>query len=195
MPEPRKTAPGEQVWLGLRLGGDADGCELEELAGEEGDGFLDLEGYDYLGGGEEGNDGCLAKGLDICCRLSAHPLVRCAVDVAYSIDRAIGRAAAGDSSAAAAELTRVLAAVSGLLAQVHAVVPGISRMDAVRLLCPLGSVSAALNQFGGCPWAPGHPEGVPGRRAELEPLGGLLQECAAAVQQAAGFSRRPRWGW
>jgi len=187
----REAASGDEAWLGLRLG------ETEDLADHDEDGdFLDDEDYEYLADDEDDDD-CVARGLETCCRLSAEPLVRCAVNVADSVDRTVCRADEGQCAAAAAELTRLLAVVSGLLAQVHAVVPGISRTDAVRLLCPLGRLSVAMNQFRahGCPWACGHPEGVPDRLAELEPLGGLLQECAAVIQAAVGFSRRPRWGW
>jgi hypothetical protein len=204
MAERREPVPSEEAWLGLRLGlgGDAEGGrELADLAdddNDDGDGdFFDDEDYDYLADEDDEDDDCVALGLQTCCRLSAEPLVRCAVNVADSADRTVCRASEGQCAAVAAELPRLLAVVSGLLAQVHAVVPGMGRTDAVRLCCPLGRLSAALSQFRalGCPWACGHPDGAPDRRAELEPLGGLLKECAAAIAAAVGFSRQPRWGW
>jgi hypothetical protein len=191
MTERRDTVPGEQTWLGLRLGQAADLAD-----DDDGNDIVEDADYDYLDGGDDEDD-CIARCLETCCRLSAEPLVRCAVNVADSVDRTMCRAGDGPCAAVAAELTRLLAVVSGLLAQVHAVVSGIGRTNALRLLCPLGRLSAALNQFRlrGCPRTCGHAAGVPDRRAELEPLGGLLQECAAAIQTAVGFSRAPRWGW
>ena|SRR5271165_199776 len=88
---------------------------------------------------------CGALELGTCCKYPVSPLVRRAVDLADS----------------AARISRegLLASVPGLLAQVHAVLPGMGRTAAAQLTCPVGRLATAA-EFG--------------PRPESEPLPTLL---------------------
>ena len=144
---------------------------------------------------------CTALDLGTCCKYPDNPLVRVAVELADSVDRALGRFGAagdggdgGDSAACAgpaAELGRLLAAVPGLLAQVHAILPRLNATAVAQLLCPVDRLAGAVDQAcaRGCPWAC-HDPGVPSRRAEFEPLLSLLGDCSGAISAALGRPRR-----
>jgi hypothetical protein len=156
-------------------------------------------------------DPCAALDLGTCCKYPAEPLVSRATALADSVDRTaaeLGRAhvradgadgaddradgadgsgdgadgRAGGCAAAAGELARLLMSVPGLLAQIHAVLPGMSRTAAAQLTCPVGRLGgvADLVCLHGCPWACGDP-GAPGRRCEFEPLRPLLEACSEAL--------------
>jgi hypothetical protein len=136
---------------------------------------------------------CTALELGTCCKYPDNPLVRVAVELADSVARTLGRfAAAGgvgedsaDCAGTAAELGRLLAAVPGLLAQVHAILPRLNATAVAQLLCPVDRLSGAVEQACAC-----HDPGVPGRRAEFEPLLSLLGDCSNAIRAALGWRRR-----
>ncbi len=106
---------------------------------------------------------CTALELRTCCKYPVSPLVRRAVELADCADR-ISR-------------ERLLTLVPGLLAQVHAVLPGIDRTAAAQLTCPVGRLAEAA-EFG--------------PRAEFEPLLPLLEACAHALWAALN---QPIGGW
>jgi hypothetical protein len=110
---------------------------------------------------------CSALELGTCCKYPVSPLVRRAVDLADSAGR-ISR-------------ERLLASVPGLLAQVHAVLPGMDRAAAAQLTCPVGRL-AATAEFG-----PG-PESEP-----LPTLLPLLDACAHALW--AALENQPAGDW
>ena len=135
---------------------------------------------------------CAALELGTCCKYPDNPLVRVAVDLAESVDRALGgfgavgaSGASGDCAGPAAELARLFSAVPGLLAQVHAILPRLNATAIAQLLCPVGRLASALDQACayGCPWAC-RDAAVPDRRAGLEPLRPLLAESAHAIRAA-----------
>ena len=135
---------------------------------------------------------CVALELGTCCKYPDNPLVRVAVDLAESVDRALGgfgavgaSGASGDCAGPAAELARLFSAVPGLLAQVHAILPRLNPTAVAQLLCPVGRLASALDQacVYGCPWAC-RDAAVPDRRAGLEPLRPLLAESAHAIRAA-----------
>jgi hypothetical protein len=144
---------------------------------------------------------CLALDLGTCCKDPANPVVRRAVELADAVDRMLGRPDNGECVRDAATLARLLESIPALLAQVHAVLPGGNATAVARLLCPVGRLTAALDQvcLAGCPWACGDPD-VPDRRAEFEPLRSLLADCSAALrarvggQRGQGLKRSPRVG-
>jgi hypothetical protein len=110
---------------------------------------------------------CSALELGTCCKYPASPLVRRAVDLADSAGR-ISR-------------ERLLATVPGLLAQVHAVLPGLDRTAVAQLTCPVGRLAVAA-EFG--------------PRAESEPLLALfplLEACSHALW--AALRNQPIGGW
>jgi hypothetical protein len=130
---------------------------------------------------------CLALDLGTCCKNSANPVARRAVELANAVDRMLGRPDNGECVRDAAELARLLESVPALLAQVHAVLPGLDATAVAQLLCPVGRLTAAVDQvcLAGCPWACGDTD-VPDRRAEFEPLRSLLGECSAALWARVG---------
>lgn len=132
---------------------------------------------------------CLALELGTCCKDPANPVGRRAVELADAVDRTLGQLDRGECGPAAAALARLLESVPALLAQVHAVLPGMDATAVAQLLCPVGRLGGALDQvcLAGCPWACGDP-GVPDRRAEFEPLRSLLGECSAVLWARAGGS-------
>jgi hypothetical protein len=137
-------------------------------------------------------DPCTALDLGTCCKYPADPLVSRAVGLVGSVDQALGALGRGDGCAAAAgDLARLLTSVPGLLAQIHAVLPGMSRTSAAQLTCPVGRLGGVLDLvcLHGCPWGCEDPE-VPDRRAEFEPLRPLLEACSDALWEAAA---RPRF--
>jgi len=138
-------------------------------------------------------DPCTALDLGTCCKYRAAPVVRCAVELADSVDETLSRAGHDECAAVGAELGRLKLSVPRLLAQVHAVVPSASAATVAQLLCPVGRLADALDQVCayGCPWACDDPA-VPDRRAELEPLRVLLGECSATLSTALGLPRPPR---
>ena len=112
-----------------------------------------------------------ALDMGTCCKYPANPLVSRATALADSADRAVGGVGelARDDGCAVVnvELARLLVSVPGLLAQIHAVLPGMSRTSAAQLTCPVARL-----------------DGVSGRRDELEPLHPLLEACAEALWAA-----------
>jgi hypothetical protein len=103
---------------------------------------------------------CTALELGTCCKYPVSPLVRRAVDLA--------------DSAARISRERLLASVPGLLAQVHAVLPGLDRTAVAQLSCPVGRLAVAA-EFGP------RPESEP-----LPTLLPLLDACAHALWAALG---------
>jgi hypothetical protein len=199
----RKTAGPEEVrLLGLLLSGDiagfekATGMSMREMerrmraAGELGvpeENDEDDE-YEYDDEDEDEADwrlrpewlrpewlhpdcvnACGALELGTCCKYPVSPLVRRAVDLA--------------DSAARISRERLLASVPGLLAQVHAVLPGLDRTAAAQLTCPVGRLATAA-EFGP------RPESEP-----LPTLLPLLDACAHALWAALGTGglERARW--
>jgi hypothetical protein len=134
---------------------------------------------------------CTALELGTCCKYPDNPLVRVAVELADSVDRTRGRLGGGDCAGPAAELSRLFTYVPGLLAQVHAILPRLNGTAVAQLLCPVDRLASALDQAcaHGCPWAC-HDPGVPGRRAEFEPLLPLLGDCSNAIRAALGWRHR-----
>jgi hypothetical protein len=136
-------------------------------------------------------DPCTALNLGTCCKYPADALVARAVHLADSASETLrriggqgggGGEAGADCARPSSELARLFTSLPGLLAQVHAVLPGVRDQVAAQLLCPIGRLSGSLEQAcsAGCPWACGDPA-VPTRRAEFESLLPLLEECAAAL--------------
>ena len=107
---------------------------------------------------------CTALELRTCCKYPVSPLVRRAVELADCANRI--------------SQERLLTLVPGLLAQVHAVLPGIDRTAAAQLTCPVGRLAEAA-EFG--------------PRAEFEPLLPLLEACAHALW--AALQNQPTGGW
>lgn len=187
----RKTVGAEEVrLLGLLLSGDiagfekATGMSMREMelrmraTGELGelddeDEFFSGE-YEYEDEDEDEADWrlrpewlhpdcvntCSALELGTCCKYPASPLVRRAADLA--------------DSAARISRERLLASVPGLLAQVHAVLPGMSSTAAAQLTCPVGRLATAA-EFGPRPEAEPLPTLLP-----------LLDACMHALWAALG---------
>ena len=188
----RKTVGAEEVrLLGLLLSGDiagfekATGTSMREME-------LRMRATGELGGDDEPDDDelyfnedddedddwrlrpewlhpdcvntCTALELRTCCKYPVSPLVRRAVELADCANRI--------------SQERLLTLVPGLLAQVHAVLPGIDRTAAAQLTCPVGRLAEAA-EFG--------------PRAEFEPLLPLLEACAHALW--AALRNQPTGGW
>src|SRR6516165_6560204 len=202
----RKTAGAEEVrLLGLLLSGDiagfeqATGMSMREMelrmraAGELADADLiddepdDDEADDEDDEGDEDDDWhlrpewlhadcvdpCAALDLGTCCKYPVSPLVRRALELADSADRVLGEAGPGTG-----DLTRLLRSVPGLLAQVHAVLPGLDRTSAAQLTCPVGRLASSLG-----PGAARH-------AAESEALRPLVEACSDALWAALRSRRR-----
>lgn len=131
---------------------------------------------------------CTALELGTCCKYPDNPLVRVAVDLAASVDRALGGFGNGECAAAATGLARLFRSVPGLLAQVHAILPRLNATAVAQLMCPVGRLAGALDQACGygCPWAC-HDPAVPDQRAEFEFLRPLLAECLNGIRAALGW--------
>jgi hypothetical protein len=120
-------------------------------------------------------DPCAALDLGTCCKYPVSPLVRRALELADSVGRVLGEAGPGAGSGAGpgtGDLTRLLRSVPGLLAQVHAVLPGLDRTSAAQLTCPVGRLASSLG-----PGARRH--GV-----ESEALRPLVEACSDALWAA-----------
>ena len=131
-------------------------------------------------------DPCTALELGTCCKYPADPLVSRAIALADSVNRALGELGRGSSCApVAGELARLLTSVPGLLAQIHAVLPGMNGTSTAQLTCPVGRLDGVFDLvcLHGCPWMCGDPE-VPDRRAEFESLRPLLKACSHALWAA-----------
>jgi hypothetical protein len=130
---------------------------------------------------------CSALDLGSCCKYPDNPLVRVAVDLAGSADRAAGRLGEVSCADAAAELTDCFRLIPGLLAQIHAVLPRLNQTARAQLLCPVGTLASALDQAcgDGCPWGCDDPA-VPDRRQAFRPVIELVAECSAAIRAALG---------
>jgi hypothetical protein len=112
-------------------------------------------------------DPCEALDLGTCCKYPVSPLVGRALELAESVDRVLGEAGPG-----AGDLTCLLRSVPGLLAQVHAVLPGLDRTSAAQLTCPVGRLASSLG-----PGGPRHGAGS----EELRPL---VEACSDALWAA-----------
>ena len=112
---------------------------------------------------------CSALELGTCCKYPVSPLVRRAVDLA--------------DSAARISRERLLASVPGLLAQVHAILPGLDRTAVAQLSCPVGRLAVAA-EFGP------RPESEP-----LPTLLPLLDACSHALWAALGSGGLDRATW
>lgn len=136
---------------------------------------------------------CSALDLGTCCKYPDNPLVRVAVDLADSADRAAGRLGEVGCAESAADLARCFRLIPGLLAQIHAVLPRLNQTARAQLLCPVGSLASALEKAcgDGCPWGCGDPA-APDRREAFRPVIELVAECLAAIRAALGPSRRDR---
>jgi hypothetical protein len=117
---------------------------------------------------------CAALELGTCCKYPDNPLVRVAVEFADAVDRTLRGAENEDRARIDAELTRQFRLVPGLLAQIHAILPRLTRTALAQLLCPVGLLAAALDQVRG----DGH--------AEFAPVIGLVAECSAAIRMTLG---------
>jgi hypothetical protein len=190
MVAPRKPLADEEARLLALLLGDAPDEDMTDYAFDD-EFYLDDEEDDEWPRPEwlhrDCVNPCLALDLGTCCKDPASPVARRAVELADAVDRTLGRLDRGECALAAAELARLLESVPMLLAQVHAVLPGMNVTAVAQLLCPVGRLAAALDQvcLAGCPWACGDPD-VPDRRAEFEPLRSLLGECSAALWARTG---------
>jgi hypothetical protein len=193
----RKTVGAEEVrLLGLLLSGDlagfekATGMSMREMelrmraSGQLGDEPDDDDDEFYFDEDEDEDEDedwrlrpewlhpdcvntCTALELGTCCKYPVTPLVRRAADLADSAGR-VSR-------------ERLLAAVPGLLAQVHAVLPGLDKTAVAQLTCPVGRLALAA-EFG--------------PRAESEPLLSLfplLEACEHALW--AALRNQPMGGW
>jgi len=135
---------------------------------------------------------CTPLDLGMCCTHPARPLVHRAMEVADSVDRALRGSGRGGCGELAAELSRLVRPVPGLLAQIHAVLPGAGKATAAQLLCPVGRLAGALDQLcadacqSGCATNPV----LPGQRPEFAAIRPLLADCSAALRTALGG--RPR---
>jgi hypothetical protein len=185
----RKSLGDEEArLLAFLLGDESDEDESDE---DEDEFYLDDEEDDEWSRPEwlhpDCVNPCLALDLGACCKNPANPVVRRAVELADAVDRMLGQPGNGECVRDAAELARLLKTVPALLAQVHAVLPGMDAMAVAQLLCPVGRLTADLDQvcLAGCPWACGDP-GVPDRRAEFEPLRSLLGDRLAALRARVG---------
>jgi hypothetical protein len=188
----RKSLAGEEArLLAFLLGDGFDRGELDDELDDDEDEFDPDDEDDECLRPEwlhpDCANPCLALDMGTCCKDPANPLVRRVVEFADAVDRALGRLGRDECARAATELARLLESVPALLAQVHAVLPGMNATPVAQLLCPVGRLTAALYQgcLAGCPWACGDPD-VPNRRAEFEPLRFLLGECSAALWARAG---------
>jgi hypothetical protein len=166
---------------------DADLAGGEDFFGGDGDG----EEEEWLPRPEwlhpQCRNVCSALELGTCCGYPDASLVRLAVRLADSADRAVGRLGELPCDEAAAELAGCFRMIPGLLAQIHAVLPSLGRTARAQLLCPVGRLAGALDAAcgDGCPW--GCAEGaVPDRREEFRALLDLVAECSAAVRSALG---------
>src|SRR5262249_16997408 len=114
---------------------------------------------------------CAAVELGACCKYPDYPVVRVAADLADRADRIVNRLGEENCAAHEAELARCFRKIPGLLAQIHAVLPGLHQTARAQLLCPVGTLAGALDQAcgGGCPWACGHP-GTSDRRDSFSPI-------------------------
>lgn len=181
----RKLLADEEArLLAFLLGDESDEDEFDDEF------YLDDEDDEYLRPEwlhPDCADPCLALELGTCCKDPANPVVRRAVELADAADRTLGQFDRGECAPAADALARLLGSVPALLAQVHAVLPGMDTTTVAQLLCPVGRVAAALDQvcLTGCPWACGDPD-VPDRRAEFESLRPPLSECLAALWARVG---------
>jgi hypothetical protein len=130
---------------------------------------------------------CTALELGTCCKYPDNPLVQCTVELADSVGRTLRLLDGGDCTRTATELARQLSYIPGLLVQIHAILPRLNRTAVAQFRCPIGRLSAAVDQASryGCPWACDDPE-VPDRRAEFAPLHHLLAECSAAIRTVLG---------
>jgi hypothetical protein len=128
---------------------------------------------------------CTALELGTCCKYPDNPLVRVAVELADSVDRALGR------EGPAAELSRLFACIPGLLAQVHAILPRLNATAVAQLLCPVDRLASAVDQAcpDGGPPACRDPR-VPGGQSGFEPLLPLLGDCSTAIRAALGWRGR-----
>jgi hypothetical protein len=135
---------------------------------------------------------CLNVGFALeiatCCKNPDNPLVGCAVDLADLVDLALGRLVGADCQRPAAELAYRLKLISGLLAQIHAILPRLNPTALGQLICPVSRLANAVDQACdyGCPWACGDPD-IPDRRPEFGQLGPLLSDCHTALHDRLGW--------
>jgi hypothetical protein len=133
---------------------------------------------------------CFALEVGACCKNADSPLVSGAVDLADLVDLALRRLGNIECAGPAAELGYRLKLIPGLLAQVHAVAPGLDPTAMAQLLCPVGRLANAVAEVcdDGCPWACGDPD-VPDRRPEFSQLGPLLTDCRATLRDRLGWAQ------
>lgn len=131
---------------------------------------------------------CSALELGTCCLYPDNPLIRVAVQLASTADRAVGRLGEVGCPDSGEELTRCFQMIPGLLAQIHAVLPRLSHTARAQLLCPVGTLAAALDQTcgDGCPWGCGDPA-LPDRRADFAAMIELVAECSDAIRTTLGW--------
>lgn len=136
---------------------------------------------------------CAALDLGTCCKYPDNPLVRVATDLAGSADRAAGRLGGDGCAESGAELARWFRMIPGLLAQIHAVLPRLNQTARAQLLCPVGTLTSALEAAcgDGCPWGCAH-SGARDRREDFSPMIELVAECSAAIRTALGPARASR---
>lgn len=120
-----------------------------------------------------------------CCKYPMDELVRRTLDLTEAIDRTLGEFddGNGDCARTARELARLLEPVPGLVAEIHAALPGGDPTIAAQLLCPIGRLillGLELAGRSGCPWACDD-HGTPDRREEIAPLVATLEECDEAL--------------
>ena len=193
MTERRRMSRAEQPrLLGHHLSDELDDDELDDELDDDEESCFDEDEDDWRPRPEWLHPGCLnvcaALELGTCCKYPDNPLVRVAVDLADSVDRALGGFGNGGCAAAATGLARLFGSVPGLLAQVDAILPRLNARAVAQLMCPVGRLAGALDQACGygCPWAC-HDPAVPDRRAEFEFLRPLLAECLNGIRAAHGW--------
>jgi hypothetical protein len=171
---------------------DADDELDDDERDDDDDGFFDDdEEEDWLPRPEwlhpDCRSVCSALDLGTCCKYPDNPLVRVAVDLAGSADRAAGLLGEVSCADAAAELAACFRLIPGLLAQIHAVLPRLNQTARAQLLCPVGTLASALDQAcgDGCPWGCDDPA-TPDRREHFRPMIELVAECSVAVRAALG---------
>lgn len=130
---------------------------------------------------------CSALDLGTCCKYPDNPLVRVAVELADSVERAAGRLGEVNCAQAGAELSGWFRQIPGLLAQIHALLPRLNQTARAQLLCPVGALAGALDAACGddCPWGCDDPA-VPDPRGHFRVMIELVAECSAAIRTALG---------
>lgn len=186
--------PGEfERLMGVDLGPGGELAADDDGFYDDDDGFFDEDDgdEDWIPRPEwlhpDCRNVCSALELGTCCQYPDNPLVRVAVELAADVERAAGRLGEVSCARSGAELAGRFQQIPGLLAQIHALLPRLSRTARAQLLCPVGMLAGALDATcgDGCPWACDDPA-VPDPRGNFRVMIELVAECSAAIRTALG---------